>query len=161
MAKRGKCVWVESRSIEEAVMKLKHTVIVLFLAVIITGFANAEPNSRFAGPQSFQVFDDYVIAVGTRDRREPVEAPDIIAALRGGKEIWLAYVEVPWLLKFSGSVKKDVYSIDTKFSGGASGRPLGWYLLALFLVMFGNKYEDLLPKHFITPLAGPVCKDIG
>ena len=65
--------------------------VLLLIAIVVTG-ANAEWYYWKAKPQKFQVFGDYVMAVGTRDKLEPVQASDIVKALEDGKEIRLYHI---------------------------------------------------------------------
>ena len=92
---------------------------VVFLMAMTAGVADAEWNYYNADPQKFQVFDDYVIAVGTEGTLESVEASDIITALQAGKEIRLRYVEVQRDLTFLGEIRRDVYFVSTTFTKDA------------------------------------------
>ena len=72
-------------------MKMWLIVVVAFLMAVTAGIADADWNWLAAKPQPFRVFDGYVIAVGTPDDLEPVQACDIVTALQDGKEIRLEY----------------------------------------------------------------------
>ena len=75
-------------------MEMRPMVSALLLTTVIVAGANADWDYRAAEPQEFEPFDDYVIAVGTADNLETVQASDIQTALKAGKQIRLEYVEI-------------------------------------------------------------------
>ena len=100
-------------------MKMRLIVALVFLVAMTAGVADAEWASYNVNPQPFQISEDgnYVIAVGTEDKLEPVKTADIINALQDGKEIRLRYAEVLGDISFHGKIEIDVYFIKTTFQG--------------------------------------------
>ena len=94
------------------------------LTIAWAGIASGEwtRQERFnAKPQSFTApaDADYVIAIGTEDKLEPVQAEQINAALLAGKEIRLERVEIMGDIDFHDEIKQDVYFRGATFSGNA------------------------------------------
>lgn len=100
-------------------MKLLFIMLVVLLTAMTADVADAEWNVQNAKPQPFQVFDDYVIAVGTRDELVPIQASVIVTALQDGKEIRLKCAKIEGNVEHRGNVEQDVYFEDTIFTGGA------------------------------------------
>jgi len=98
-------------------MKILLPIIAVFLVAMTAGVADAEWDWQTAKEQPFQVFDDYVMAVGTVGKLEPVEAADIEKAIRDGKEVRLKHAEIQGGLVLGGEVKQDVNFLFTTFSG--------------------------------------------
>ena len=98
-------------------MKMRLIFLVVFLTAMTAGVADAEWVWWKSKPQPFQVFDDYVIAAGTKDSPVSVRAFYIQKALQDGKEIRLRYVEVRGDLQLHGEIRKDVYFLHTTFTG--------------------------------------------
>jgi len=100
-------------------VRSKFIMFVIFLVVMATDVAAPDLKWLDSGPQPFQVFDDYVIAIGTEGQLEPVSASDVAKALADGKDIRLKYAKVSGDLHFHREIKQDMHFLYTKFSGKA------------------------------------------
>ncbi len=127
-------------------MRMRLIIFVVLLTAMTSGVADAEwtlVEQHDAKPQPFQVFDDYVIAVGTEETLEVVQASDIKKALQDSKEIRLRYTEVQGNFAFHNKIKRSVHCRSTAFSGNSdlsfakfSGDADFWYAKFLEGVSF-------------------------